>query len=227
MEHQERIKIRTTLPLIPPIDSRDEIHTSRLIIRAPRISDVPALHILRTQHEVMKYSAKGADKTLEDTRRSLDDVFPPNDGKTYYFLIFEKETGDLVGKGGMHGLTGWTFGWPEIGYSFKQEAWGKGYATEFLAAFLQKWWSLPRNEVEIEVDATSLDAGALKTGDAPIVEILVGVVDAENLGSRKVLEKTRFKELRQWTTMDDRAAYQNQEVNLVAFSSVAPTEERN
>ncbi|UKZ48820.1 hypothetical protein TrVGV298_003053 [Trichoderma virens] len=175
----------------------------------------------------MKYSAKGADKTLEDTRRSLDDFFPPNDSKTYHFLIFEKDTGDLVGKGGMHGITGRNFGWPEVGYSFKQEAWGKGYGTEFLTAFLQNWWSLPRSEVEIEVDATSLDAEALEAGDAPVVEILVAVVDVENPGSKRVLEKTRFKEFKQWTTLDIRAANKGQPVTLSAFLAVAPAQERN
>lgn len=227
MERQQRIKIRTTLPLIPPIDSRDEIHTPRLIIRAPRISDVPALHILRIQHEVMKYSTKGADKTLEDTRRSLDDVLPPNDSKTYHFLIFQKDTGELIGKGGMHGITGYNFGWPEVGYSFKQEAWGKGYGTEFLTAFLRKWWSLPRKEVEIEVDETSLDAEALVTGDAPVVEILVAVIDVKNSGSRRVLEKTRFELFKEWTALDFREAYKNQQVTMAAFSSVAPAQELN
>ncbi|KAL7908817.1 acetyltransferase domain-containing protein [Trichoderma velutinum] len=227
MEQRQQVKIRTTLPLIPPIDSRDEIHTPRLIIRAPRISDVPALHKLRIQHEVMKYSVDGADKTLEDTRRSLDEMLPPNDSTSYRFHIFEKDTGDLVGKGGMHGITGRNFGWPEVGYSFKQEAWGKGYATEFLTAFLQNWWSLPRSEVEIEVDATSLDAEALETGDGPVVEILVAVVDVANMGSKKVLEKTKFKEFKQWTTIDNRVAYNGADVTLVALLAVAPTQERN
>ncbi|KAL7939682.1 acetyltransferase domain-containing protein [Trichoderma chlorosporum] len=228
MEQQKSLKIRTTLPVIPPIDSRDEIQTSRLIIRAPRISDVPALHILRIQHEVMKYSTKGADKTLEDTRRSLDEFFPPNDSKTYHFLIFEKDTGELVGKGGMHGIVGRNFGWPEVGYSFKQEAWGKGYGTEFLTAFLQNWWTLPRAQVEIQVDATSLEAQALENGDAPVAEILVAVIDVQNLGSRRVLEKTgRFKEFKMWTATDFREAYKGQQVTMAAFLAVAPAQERN
>ncbi|KAL6813427.1 acetyltransferase domain-containing protein [Trichoderma sp. SZMC 28013] len=227
MEQRQRIKIRTTLPVIPPNDSRDEIHTPRLIIRVPRISDVPALHKLRIQHEVMKYSMEGADKTIEDTRRSLDVMLPPNDTNSYRFHIFEKDTGDLVGKGGMHSITGRVFGWPEVGYSFKQEAWGKGYATEFLTAFLQSWWSLPRSEVEIEVDPTSLDAQALETGDGPVVEMLVAVVDVGNPGSKKVLEKTGFKQFKQWTTKDIRLAYKGEDVTLVGLVAVAPAQERN
>lgn len=227
MEQQQRIKIRTTLPLIPPNDARDEIHTPRLIIRAPRISDVPALHKLRIQHEVMKYSVDGADKTLEDTRRSLDVMLPPNDIKGYRFHIFEKDTGDLVGKGGMHSITGRNFGWPEVGYSFKEEAWGKGYATEFLAAFLQSYWSLPRSEVEIEVDATSLDAQALETGDGSFAEMLVAIVDVGNPGSKKVLEKTKFKQFKQWTTKDIRLANKGKDVTLVGLMAVAPAQERN
>ncbi|KAL7791296.1 acetyltransferase domain-containing protein [Trichoderma ceciliae] len=227
MERRERIKIRTTLPLIPPIDSRDEIHTPRLVLRAPRMSDVPALHTLRTQHEVMKYSAAGADKSLEDTIRSLDAVLPPNDSTTYHFFIFERDTGDLVGKGGMHGTAGLNFGWPEIGYSFKQETWGKGYATEFLTAFLGSWWSLPRKEVEIEVDPMSVDARELEAGDASVVERLAAVIDANNVGSKRVLDKTRFTQFKEWTTVDFREAYKDQKADLAGFLSVAPDRESN
>lgn len=224
MPHSERVKIRTTLPLIPPIDAREEIHTPRLIIRAPRISDVPALHKLRIQHEVMKYSAQGADETLEDTRRSMDALLPPNDSTTYHFFIFQKDTGELIGKGGMHGITGHFFGWPECGYSFKQEAWGKGYATEFLSAFLDSWWSLPREEVEIEVDPTSVGAEeAETTGDGFVRERILAVVDTFNKGSSRVLEKLAFKQFREWTFLDDiRKAYKGQQVTLACFFHHGP-----
>ncbi|KAL6876525.1 acyl-CoA N-acyltransferase [Trichoderma novae-zelandiae] len=225
MELRKRIKIRTTLPVLPPIESRDEIHSPRLIIRAPRISDMPALHALRIQPEAMKYSVKGADKTLEDTRRSLDDMLPPNDSKTYYFLIFQRDTGDLIGKGGLHGISGRNLGWPEIGYSFKQEAWGKGYGTEFLSAFVQNWWSLPRRQAEIEVDATALDAQEVESEDLAAAERLVAVIDANNLGSRRVLEKTGFTVFRQWTGPDPREAYKDQQTAMAAFACVAPEQE--
>ncbi|TFB07214.1 hypothetical protein CCMA1212_000859 [Trichoderma ghanense] len=226
MEQRKRVKIRTTLPILPPIESRDEIHTPRLIIRAPRISDVPALHTLRSQPEVMKYSSKGPDKTLEDTRRSLDDLLPPNDSKTYYFLIFQRDTGDLIGRGGLHGISGRTLGWPEIGYSFKPETWGKGYGTEFLTAFVQNWWSLPRREAEIEVDATALDAQELESEVSPsAVERLVAAADVNNLGSRRILEKSGFMAFREWTGPDPREAYKGQQARMVAFACVAPGQE--
>ncbi|KAK1247198.1 hypothetical protein MKX07_002107 [Trichoderma sp. CBMAI-0711] len=226
MEQQKRrIKIRTTLPILPPTDSRDEIHTPRLIIRAPRISDVPALHTLRIQPEVMKYSSKGADKTLEDTRRSLDELLPPNDSKTYYFLIFQRETGDLIGKGGLHGLSGRNQGWPEIGYSFRLETWGKGYGTEFLTAFVENWWGLPRREAQIEVDATALDAQELESENSCAVERLVAVVDVNNLGSRRILEKSGFVAFREWTGPDPREAYKDQQATMVAFACLAPEQQ--
>lgn len=223
MDHKETIKVRTTLPLIPPIDSRREILTPRLLIRAPRLSDVPVLHVLRTEHEVMKHSLKGVDKTLEDTIRSLDDVLPPNDTKNYHFLIFERDTGELVGKGGMHSLVSKHFGWPEVGYSFKQAAWGKGYATEFLNGFIENWWSLPRKEAELEVDARSVDAeaGSLST----ISERLTALADVKNVASVKVLEKTNFGKFSEWTGVDNRAASMGQEITLAGFLMAAPLQE--
>ncbi|GFP56746.1 hypothetical protein ACSS6W_004742 [Trichoderma asperelloides] len=223
MEYTETIKVRTTLPLIPPISSRDEILTPRLLLRAPRLSDVPALHLLRTEHEVMKYSVKGVDKTLEDTIRSLDDSLPPNDTTNYHFHIFERDTGELVGKGGMHSLLSRRFGWPEVGYSFKQAAWGKGYATEFMTGFLESWWSLPRKEIEIEVDPKSVDAEA---GSTPtIVELLTAITDAKNVGSVKVLEKTKFNRFMEWKGVDNREASFGEDAVVFGFSMAAPLKE--
>lgn len=226
MEPRETIKVRTTLPLIPPIASRSEILTPRLLIRTPRLSDVPVLHVLRTEHEVMKHSLRGVDKTLEDTIRSLDDVLlPPNDTKTYHLLIFERATGELVGKGGMHSFQGKFFGWPEVGYSFKQAAWGKGYATEFLSGFISNYWSLPRKETELDVDPSSVDVEA--DGSVPTVgERLTALADVKNVASVKVLEKTKFGKFSEWTTVDNRAASMGQEVTLAGFVMMAPLESR-
>lgn len=222
-ESGETIKVRTTLPLIPPISSRDEILTPRLLIRAPRLSDVPALHILRTEHEVMKHSLNGVDKTLEDTIRSLDEALPPNDTNNFYFLIFEREAGELVGKGGMRSLLNRRFGWPEVGYSFKQATWGKGYATEFMNGFLESWWSLPRKEVEIEIDPKSVDAEA--GGIPTIVELLTAMADVKNTGSVRVLEKTKFNKFTEWMGVDYREASKGQDITLAGFSTAAPLKE--
>jgi RimJ/RimL family protein N-acetyltransferase len=224
MEYKETVKIRTTLPIIPPISTRDEILTPRLLIRTPRLSDVPVLHVLRTEHEVMKHSLKGVDKTLEDTVRSLDDVLPPNDTKNYHLLIFERDTGELIGKGGMHSFSSKHFGWPEVGYSFKQTAWGKGYATEFLNGFLENYWSLPRTETELEVDPRSVDVEA-GSSTPTIGERLTALADVKNVGSVKVLEKTKFSKFSEWMGIDYRAASMGQEITLAGFMMAAPLKE--
>lgn len=224
METKEAIKVRTTLPIIPPISTRDEILTPRLLLRAPRLSDVPVLHVLRTEHEVMKHSLKGVDKTLEDTVRSLDDFLPPNDTKTYHFLIFERDTGELVGKGGMHSFSSKYFGWPEVGYSFKQAAWGKGYASEFLNGFVENFWSLPRKEAEVEVDPRSVDVEA-GSSIPSVGERLTAMADVKNVGSVKVLEKTKFSKFSEWMGVDNRAASMGQEITLAGFMMTAPLKE--
>ncbi|KAM0516413.1 hypothetical protein ACHAPE_005566 [Trichoderma viride] len=221
MQLKETVKVRSTLPLIPPISTRDEILTPRLLIRAPRLSDVPALHVLRTEHEVMKYSDKGVDKTLQDTVRSLDDALPPNDTKNYHFLIFERDTGELIGKGGMHSFSGKHFGWPEVGYSFKQTAWGKGYGTEFLKGFVESWWSLPRKETELEVHPRSVDVEA-GSSTPTVGERLTALADVKNVGSVKVLEKTNFSQFLEWTGIDNRAVSTGQEFTVAGFSMAAP-----
>ena len=38
----------------------------------------------------------------------------------------------------------------------KREFWGKGYATEFLRAWLEEYEKLPRDEVELSVDPRSV-----------------------------------------------------------------------
>ncbi|KAL6892662.1 acyl-CoA N-acyltransferase [Trichoderma longibrachiatum] len=225
MEQQKRVKVRTTLPILPPIEARDGIHTPRLIIRPPRLSDLPALHSLRTQPEVMKYSSKGPDKTLQDTRKALDELLPPNDSKTYYFLIFQRDTGDLIGRGGLHSISGRILGWPEIGYSFRPETWGKGYGTEFLKAFVENWWGLPRREAEINIDAMALDAGVSGDEEPFAAERLVAMIDVNNLESRRILEKSGFKAFREWTCPDPREAYKDQQATVAAFACLAPDQE--
>ena len=68
------------------------------------------------------------------------------------------ETGELIGEGGVHTLASADAGWPEIGYKFRREVWGRGYATEFLAALLAAWWALPRAAVEMAVAASTYSA---------------------------------------------------------------------
>jgi len=61
----------------------------------------------------------------------------------------------------------------ELGYIFHPSAWGRGYATEALSAFLKVFW-------ELRPTVTTIEAGT----------------DYENYASMKVLTKCGFQEVK-------------------------------
>lgn len=83
------------------------------------------------------------------------------------------------------------FGWPELGYMFKREAWGQGYATEFVRAFAQAWSELERQEVEIMVDPRTVTM----CEDGTAEECLIAMTEGSNVRSQGVLGKAGFEKL--------------------------------
>jgi RimJ/RimL family protein N-acetyltransferase len=154
-------------------------------------SDLPALHVLRTQQEVMVWTRLGrVDASLEETQAKLNGSLPPNDTITHNCAICLRSTGELIGNGGVHMLRD-DLGWPELGYMFKKEAWRQGYASEFARAFVQAWSELERQEVEILVDPRTVTM----RGDGRAEECLMAYTAETNLGSQGVLVKAGFEKL--------------------------------
>lgn len=202
----EYTTVKTTLPRVPypAIEDRTPVMTQRLVIRALTENDLPALHTLRTVEEVMVRTHQGTvDPDLATTKARLDLYLPPNDQTTYNFAIVEQETGSFVGIGGSH-IRADHQGWPVVGYLFHPDVWGKGYATEFLEAFLKMWWALPRDEFEIAVEASSAEMARFDSrgGDVGegnrVKELMIGVTQDNNVASAKVLTKCGFKPLDDW-----------------------------
>ncbi|KAI0968903.1 acyl-CoA N-acyltransferase [Xylaria arbuscula] len=214
-------KVKTNLPRrpLPPNNARRPIHTARLVIRPLTQDDLPALHALRTQPAVMAKTALGrVDQDLAETQTKLDPFLAPRDAETYNPGIYLAATGELIGLGGVFGA-GSALGWPEVGYMLRSEHWGRGYATEFLAAFVEDWWGLPRGEVEVEVDALSVSEG---TGDGEgeegnVPELLCAIVEDTNAGSLRVMEKVGFKRFKSWTVVSRRPGSEGVEVTLIGF----------
>ncbi|RYP69818.1 hypothetical protein DL769_005170 [Monosporascus sp. CRB-8-3] len=221
-----RVRVKTTLPArpLPPNAERPHIRTERLVIRPFTPDDLAGLHSLRAQPEVMVYSSAGrVDRDEAETESRLKGELPPNDAANYHFVICLASTGEFLGTGGVHlGGSKNFFGWPELGYMLKREHWGRGYATEFVRAFLAAWWALPRSAVEVEVDARSLDAGAPVAAGVP--EQLSALVEASNLGSKGVLGKLGFRQFAEWTQEDDRGGYAGREAHLFGFSVSKPNQ---
>jgi RimJ/RimL family protein N-acetyltransferase len=202
------VTVKSLLPTLPlPANSqRADITTSRLLLRSLQPSDLEALHILRTQEDVMKWSRAGCiDETIEMTRSKLDPFLPPNDLTTANCAICLKDTGEFVGIGGCHLYPG-SHGWPEVGYMLRKEAWGQGLATEFLNAWLRFWSELPRSEREVQVQKEMV------VGEDTVDEHLIAITSATNAPSHRVLLKSGFERFREFEEVDD-----NKKTKLVAF----------
>ncbi|KAK3984830.1 GNAT domain-containing protein [Cladorrhinum sp. PSN332] len=198
------IKVKTTLPRqpFPPNSERKPFHTERLTLRALAQEDLDSLHRLRTQPEVMQWTAlKKCDKDLAETQTRLDPFLEPNDARTYNFAICLKGTGEFIGIGGFHNTGGSLFGWPEVGYMFVKECWGRGYATEFLKGFGELWRGLEREEVELEVGVDERTVVVREQAQGAVVvveEVLIAVTAEGNGKSQSVLRKCGFEEFVKW-----------------------------
>ncbi|KAK1704242.1 acetyltransferase [Colletotrichum lupini] len=225
-EHLDFITVNTTLPTLPLplLATRKPVLTERLILKPVSQDDLPALHAMRSQPEVMRWAVAGRpDADLDETQAWLDHNLPPNDAHNYNFTICLRSTGEFVGLGGVKrvgpsspGLPGGELGWPEIGYLFCKEAWGKGYATEFLRGFVGAWWSLPRSAAPaLRVERSVVNGAAV----VAVGEILTAVTELDNLPSQKVLDKTGFQKLKVWTERDEKT---QETTTLVGYGIEAP-----
>ena len=165
------------------------IFSSRLIIRSYRLSDLEAYHTLLNQPEAMEGNNMSPDLTY--TKLMLEEELVPSDSEVHLGIFLKKSDGyesDLIGDGGVHNLR-IQGEWPELSYRFKKEYWNKGYATEFATAFMQFWWSLPREPTRLQVRPNSVDFQ-----NTPMVtERVYASVKQENKASKRVLEKAGFE----------------------------------
>ncbi|KAK0657287.1 GNAT domain-containing protein [Cercophora newfieldiana] len=190
------VVVKTTRPVspFPHNEERQPIVTERLILRVFRPEDIDGLRELRTQPEVMKWTMQGrVDGDMAETQARLDPFLGESALGSYNFAITLRGTGELIGLGGCHNFCS-SQGWPEMGYMFKTQHWGKGLATEFLKGFVERWRTLPREEVELKVKEASVIGG--EEGRAR--EVLVAITDEVNWGSKKVLEKNGFERFLEW-----------------------------
>jgi len=107
-----------------------ELTTERLHLRPFTAADQEAIHAVYADPEVMRHVGHGAHRSTAETAGALriyGDVLARHG---YSFLaVTLRETGALVGDGGLHPLGGKG---PdvELGYTLARSAWGHGYATE-------------------------------------------------------------------------------------------------
>lgn len=236
--------VRTSLPILPlpTNDARPHVHTARLLVRPLQQSDLAGLHVLRSQPEAMTGTRLGRpDRDQAETQAALD-LFLGRGGDSepsYLWGAFLQSTGELIGEGGVHTLASdaaAASGWPEIGYKFRREHWGRGYATEFLGAVLGAWWRLPRRAVEIRVNRRAV---ALAVGDdddddgdnnvavvrpraRAAAEHVYANAEPGNVGSCRVLEKLGFQRFHEWTEPDTQDHRVGEPLDLAGYLLASP-----
>jgi ribosomal-protein-alanine N-acetyltransferase len=145
--------------------------TARLLLRRPTLADVPALFAFLGDAEAMRYTH--CDASLRECRRRIiaHEWRRRRDGYAPWTVI-RKSDCRIVGWGGLYNDP-FDLRWGvEVGYFFHPEAWGRGYGSELMAACIL----LADNVLRLpEVRAFAR---------------------AENVRSRRVLEKAGFEVIR-------------------------------
>jgi ribosomal-protein-alanine N-acetyltransferase len=145
--------------------------TKRLILRPPRLTDVPSLFEFLGDAKAMRYTH--ADASLRDCRRRvvLHEWCRRRNGYAPWTILSIAD-GGIIGWGGLYDDPfdpGWGVG---VGYFFHPRAWGVGYATEL---------------------TTECAAVADTVLRLPVVHAFARPA---NVGSRRVLEKAGFTVVR-------------------------------
>lgn len=101
--------------------------TERLHLRHATMDDVPAMHAILSDPRAMAYWSTLPHATVEQTRdwvkATVDN--PPSAGEDFIVEL----NGRIVGKVGLYRF-------PEIGFIFHPDVWGRGIAREALSAVL-------------------------------------------------------------------------------------------
>jgi [ribosomal protein S5]-alanine N-acetyltransferase len=121
----------------------DEIRTERLLLRRARMDDVAAMHAIMSNPVAMRYWSTPPHSELAETERWIASMVEDDPTTRDDFIV--TLDGRLVGK-----LGAWRL--PEFGFLFDPSHWGQGYASEALAAFVERRRALGSAELTADVD---------------------------------------------------------------------------
>ena len=121
----------------------DEIRTDRLLLRRATMDDAAAMHSIMCDQVAMRYWSTPPHVALEDTERWLASMVEDDPTARDDFIV--TVDGRLIGK-----LGAWRL--PEVGFLIDPAYWGRGYASEGLAAFIARRRSLGSAELTADVD---------------------------------------------------------------------------
>jgi RimJ/RimL family protein N-acetyltransferase len=158
-------------PAVPP----ESFTTDRLLLRKPRAEDAPAMFATYGQDpEVTRYLAFRPHREVKDAEeaiaRSLENW---DSGKSHTWLIFRRDSDELVGAISARHDQGLNFG-----YLLARPFWGRGFMSEALNAITA--WAFAQ----------------------PSVFRVWAVCDCENRASARLLDRNGFRQegiLRKWS----------------------------
>lgn len=132
------------------------IATERLILRPARRDDLGAMHQVLSDARAMRYWWEPPHRDLDQTRAWLETMIAidPVEGEDF---IVELE-GRAIGKAGLRRF-------PEIGFIFHPEAWGRGLAREALTAVIGRAFNVHRlTAIIADVDPRNIASLRLLAG---------------------------------------------------------------
>ena len=148
------------------------IETERLHMRPLNMIDVNAIYKLDSDPLVMKYLGNRPVKNLDEVNFYLKNIIKQYElygiGR---WAVMEKSTGEMIGWAGlkfMNEVTNGHVDFYDVGYRFRPEFWGKGYATEATNA----WIGYAKNQLNVHT--------------------LYASAHTENIASQHVLKKCGF-----------------------------------
>lgn len=144
------------------------LETERLVLRVPEERDFESLAAVMADEETARHI--GGVQSPPLVWRALCTVIGHWAVRGYgFFTVEDKATGEWLGRVGPWNPHGWPQ--PEVGWTIKRDAWGKGYASEAAARSID--WAF----------------------DALGWESVIHLIDKENTGSQGVARKLGSKNL--------------------------------
>ena len=122
--------------IVPP----ESFATARLILRKPRAEDAPLILASYAQDpEVARYLTFRPHRDLKETHEVVEGFLEGwRSGKSFSWMIFQRDRGDLIGSIGARENQG-----INVGYLLARPFWGQGFMSEALGAIVEWAFSVP------------------------------------------------------------------------------------